>query len=59
MKKVSFAGVLLGLIMGALVAMLSGSWIFWMAVGMALGILLGSAGSRRALRAGMRHGGSL
>jgi len=58
MKKLSFAGVLLGLIMGALVAMLSGSWIFWMAVGMALGIVLGSAGARRAQRT-MSHGGSL
>lgn len=59
MKKISFAGLLLGLIMGAFIAMLSGSWIFWLAVGVSLGVVLGSAGARRAQRTSMSHGGNL
>jgi uncharacterized membrane protein len=47
MKKISFVGILLGFLAGALVALLSGSWIFWLAVGLAIGVLLGSAGARR------------
>ena len=54
MKKISLAGIGLGLIVGAMVAMLSGSWIFWLAMGMALGVLLGSAGARRTQRENMR-----
>ena len=51
MKRISLAGVALGVIAGALIAILSGSWIFWLAVGLALGVVLGSAsanGMRRA-----------
>ena len=59
MKKISLAGIGLGLIVGAMVAMLSGSWIFWLAMGMALGVLLGSASARRAQRTSMSHGGNL
>ena len=50
MKKISFLGILLGFLAGALVALLSGSWIFWLAVGLAIGVLLGSAGARAAHR---------
>lgn len=46
MKKISLAGVVLGLIAGALIAILSGSWIFWLAIGLALGIVLGSASAK-------------
>jgi hypothetical protein len=59
MKKISLAGVVLGLILGALLAMLSGSWIFWLALGMSLGVMLGSAGARRAQRTSISHGGNL
>jgi uncharacterized membrane protein len=52
MKKISFLGILLGFLAGALVALLSGSWIFWLAVGLAIGVLLGSAGARTAHRHG-------
>ena len=45
-KKISLLGIILGFIAGALVALLSGSWIFWLAVGLAIGVLLGSAGAR-------------
>jgi hypothetical protein len=59
MTKISFAGLLLGLMMAPLIATLSGSWIFWLAMGMSLGVLLGSAGARHAQRTHMDHGGSL
>ena len=45
-KKISLLGIILGFVAGALVALLSGSWIFWLAVGLAIGVLLGSAGGR-------------
>jgi hypothetical protein len=51
MKKISLLGIFLGFLAGALVALLSGSWIFWLAVGLAIGVLLGSAGARA-----QRHG---
>lgn len=59
MKKISFLGIVLGFITGALVALLSGSWIFWLSVGMAIGVLLGSAGARRSRTAMIRHGENL
>ena len=49
MKRISVLGVILGLIMGALAAMLSGSWILWLGAGMALGALVGAAQARRSL----------
>ncbi|MGH9569222.1 MAG: hypothetical protein ACRD4F_06265 [Candidatus Angelobacter sp.] len=58
MKKMSIAGVVLGLIAGALIAMLSGSWIFWLAVGLAIGVVLGSASARSMRRTGAGQGGS-
>ncbi|HET7872525.1 MAG TPA: hypothetical protein VFL42_08435 [Terriglobales bacterium] len=57
MKNISFIGVVLGLIAGALLAMLSGSWIFWMATGIALGVLVGSASARRTERQNGRASG--
>jgi hypothetical protein len=51
-KKLSLFGIILGFIAGALVALLSGSWIFWLSVGMAIGVVLGSAGARVTQRAG-------
>lgn len=59
MKKMSLLGIVLGFITGALVALLSGTWIFWLAVGMAIGVLLGSMGARRRERAVIRHGANL
>jgi hypothetical protein len=59
MKKISLLGIVLGFITGALVALLSGSWIFWLSVGMAIGVLLGSAGARRARTAMIHHGENL
>jgi len=50
MKKISLVGLILGLIVGALAAMLSGSWIFWLGTGLAIGMLLGAAQARRGRR---------
>jgi uncharacterized membrane protein YgaE (UPF0421/DUF939 family) len=44
-NKISLLGVALGLIAGALVALLAGSWIFWLAAGIGIGLMLGSAGA--------------
>ncbi len=51
-KKISLLGVVLGLIAGALVALFAGSWIFWLASGIVIGVMLGSAGARTAGRFG-------
>jgi hypothetical protein len=48
MKKISMFGVVLGFIAGVLVALVSGTWIFWLALGLAIGVLIGSAGARRS-----------
>jgi hypothetical protein len=52
-KKISLLGIALGLIAGALVALLAGSWIFWLAAGIAIGVMLGSAAARAAKRSGI------
>jgi hypothetical protein len=57
MKRISLAGVVLGLIAGALIAILSGSWIFWLAVGLALGVVLGSASANGMKRGKVEQGG--
>lgn len=57
MNKVSFPGMVLGLIMGALVALVSGSWIFWLALGIGIGVVVGAIATRRELDVqAMRHG---
>lgn len=60
MKRISLAGVILGLIVGALVAMVSGTWIFWLGAGLAIGMALGAAQARRGRRQqlGLRQGAS-
>lgn len=57
MNKVSFPGMVLGLIMGALVALVSGSWIFWLALGIGIGVVVGTIAARRDLDLqAVRHG---
>ena len=53
-KKFSVLGVVLGVIAGALIAIVSGSWMFWLALGVAIGLLLGSVARGRDLRPGNR-----
>lgn len=52
MKRISLAGLILGTILGALAAMLSGSWIFWLGVGLAVGMMLGAAQARKRVSDG-------
>jgi len=59
MKRISLARVVLGVVAGALIAILSGSWIFWLAVGLALGIVAGSASSRAITDVGKIRNGSV
>jgi hypothetical protein len=53
-KKFSILGVVLGVIAGALIAIVSGSWMFWLALGVALGLLLGGVTRGRDLGPGNR-----
>jgi hypothetical protein len=57
MKRISFPGIVLGVIAGALIAILSGSWIFWLAVGLAMGVVLGSASANSIRPSGVESGG--
>ena len=47
MKKISLGGVLLGLVLGVVVATISGTWILWLSGGLAFGMLIGAAAVRR------------
>jgi hypothetical protein len=49
MKKISLAGLILGVMLGAIVGLLSGSWIFWLGAGLAIGVVVGSVAARRGL----------
>jgi hypothetical protein len=49
-KKFSVLGVVLGVIAGALIALISGIWMFWLALGVALGLLLGGVQRKRNYR---------
>jgi hypothetical protein len=49
MKKISLAGLILGVMLGTVVALLSGSWILWLGAGLAIGVVVGFAGARRGL----------
>lgn len=50
MKKISLAGVTLGIVVGAVAALVSGSWMFWLGAGLAIGMVLGAAQARRGQR---------
>ena len=46
MKKISLAGVSLGVVAGILVGLLSGTWLLWLGLGLAIGVVVGSAQTR-------------
>ena len=46
-KKISIVGLVLGSLLGAAVALIFGKWLFWLGIGLALGVVIGSAGTRR------------
>ncbi len=58
MKNISLTGLLLGLAMAAVGSLLSGSWVFWLAVGIAIGVLLGAAVAKRSQHGGMTQSGA-
>ena len=49
MKKVSLAGVILGMVLGVIAGLLSESWFFWLGAGLAIGVVVGSVQARRSL----------
>jgi len=54
MKNVSLTGVVLGMMLGIIAAMLSGGWFFWLGTGLAIGVVVGSVVARRNLLREMR-----
>jgi hypothetical protein len=46
MKKFSLVGLVLGGVLGIIAGLLAGGWIFWLGVGLALGVVIGSAQAR-------------
>ncbi len=46
MKKVSLAGVFVGLVLGLIVSLWFGSWFVWLTIGLGAGIMIGSARKR-------------
>jgi hypothetical protein len=59
MKRVSLVGLVLGVIVGLVAGLLAGSWIFWLGMGLAIGILVGSVSTRRHLLEGAGIRGEL
>jgi hypothetical protein len=59
MKKFSLLGVVLGIIAGALIAVVSGAWMFWLALGVAIGLLLGKVNRGRNHRPNFGQGASI
>ena len=47
MKKISVVGVGTGVVLGLVAGLLAGSWIFWMGMGLVIGVLVGSVSARR------------
>ncbi len=50
MKKLSFSGLMLGALAGMAVALTFGKWIFWLALGMVIGMFIGSTSARLSRR---------
>lgn len=53
MKKISMTGLMLGALLGAAVALAFGKWIFWLGLGLVIGIFVGSASGRFGRRQSM------
>jgi hypothetical protein len=52
MKKISLVGLLLGGALGAVVVLVFGKWLFWLALGLTIGAFIGSMQARRARLSG-------
>ncbi|HEY2115372.1 MAG TPA: hypothetical protein VGJ51_09790 [Candidatus Angelobacter sp.] len=46
-KKISIVGLVLGAALGIIAGLMAGGWLFWLGIGLALGVVIGSAGTRR------------
>jgi len=49
MKRISLLGVGLGVLLGLIASLLSGSWVLWLGLGLAIGVVVGSISARRSL----------
>jgi hypothetical protein len=47
MKKFSLVGLVLGALVGVVAAFLAGGWLFWLGLGLAIGLVAGSARRQR------------
>jgi high-affinity Fe2+/Pb2+ permease len=59
MKKISFSGLMLGALAGMAVALMFGKWIFWLGLGLVIGMFIGSVSARHRLAASLRQGARL
>jgi uncharacterized membrane protein YoaK (UPF0700 family) len=50
MKRLSFSGLILGAVAGMAIALTFGKWIFWLALGLVIGMFIGSASARLSRR---------
>jgi hypothetical protein len=46
-KKISIIGLILGAMVGVVAGLLAGGWLMWLGLGLAIGLLIGSASARR------------
>jgi hypothetical protein len=59
-KKISIVGLVLGAVLGIGAGLMAGGWLFWLGIGLALGVVIGSAGTRRSrLQRGNVEAGNL
>ena len=59
-KKISIVGLALGAVLGVVAGLMAGGWLFWLGIGLALGVVIGSAGTRRSrLQSGNVEAGNL
>jgi len=59
MKKLSFSGLMLGALAGMAVALMFGKWIFWLGLGLVIGMFIGSVSARRHPHNAMRQQGNV
>ncbi len=50
MKRLSISGLMIGALAGMAVALTFGKWIFWLALGLVIGMFIGSASARLSRR---------
>jgi hypothetical protein len=58
-KKISLIGLLLGAVVGVIAGLLAGGWLFWLGLGLAIGLLIGSASARRIPAQGQVQSGNI